>query len=215
MTNPDATLIAALLDRSGSMNVIADDTRGGFDAFIAGVRNQPGTTVVTLAQFDDTYEVVYENRDIATVPPLTLEPRGRTALLDAIGRFVTDVGSSLAAMAEDDRPGDVTVLVMTDGHENASAEWTKDAVHEIVSRQENDYGWDFVFLGANIDAIDVGTGLGFSPAKSLTYDASGDGVRGAFSAMSSYDSRKRSRGDRPLGSIGFDSEDRERARGGR
>ena len=115
MTNPDATLIAALLDRSGSMNVIADDTRGGFDAFIAGVRNQPGTTVVTLAQFDDTYEVVYENRDIATVPPLTLEPRGRTALLDAIGRFVTDVGSSLAAMAEDDRPGDVTVLVMNGG----------------------------------------------------------------------------------------------------
>ena len=172
MTNPDISLIAALLDRSGSMESIADDTRGGFDAYIAGQRGQAGATLVTLAQFDNEYDVVYQNRPVDDVPPLALEPRGMTALLDAIGRFVTEVGSGLAALPEEDRPGDVTVLVMTDGHENASAEWTKEAVRELISQQETVYDWDFVFLGANMDAVDVGTGLGFAPGKSLTYDAS-------------------------------------------
>ena len=213
MTNPAVTLIAALLDRSGSMQAIADDTRGGFDAYIGAERGQPGTTLVTLAQFDDSYDVVYQNRPIDDVPPLTLEPRGRTALLDAIGRFVTEVGSSLAALPEPDRPGDVTVLVMTDGHENASAEWTKDAVQQLVSQQETAYGWDFVFLGANMDAIDVGTSLGFAPGKSLSYDASADGVGGAFAAVSGYSARKRTRGARPAASVVFEDAERRGAQG--
>lgn len=215
MTNPDVSLIAALLDRSGSMELIADDTRGGFDAYIAGQRGQSGTTLVTLAQFDNVYDVVYENRPIGEVPPLTLEPRGMTALLDAIGRFITEVGSGLAALPEHDRPGDVTVLVMTDGHENASAEWTKDAVRELISRQETVYDWDFVFLGANMDAIDVGTSLGFAPGKSLTYDATGAGVGGAFSAVASYTNRKRARGNAPAASVVFDDAEREGAQGSR
>ncbi|MFN8031725.1 MAG: VWA domain-containing protein [Mycobacterium sp.] len=214
MTNPDISLIAALLDRSGSMEAIADDTRGGFDAYIAGQRTAPGSALVTLAQFDNEYEVVYVNRPIEDVPPLTLQPRGMTALLDAIGRFVTEVGSALAALPEADRPGDVTVLVMTDGHENASEKWTKEAVRELISQQEKVYDWDFVFLGANMDAIDVGTGLGFAPGKSLTYAASPDGVVGAFSAVASYTSRKRSRGDRPAASVVFDDAERQGAQGG-
>jgi hypothetical protein len=215
MTNPDVSLIAALLDRSGSMESIADDTRGGFDAYIAGERAQSSTTLVTLAQFDNVYDVVYQNRPIDEVPPLALEPRGMTALLDAIGRFVTEVGSGLAALPEQDRPGDITVLVMTDGHENASAEWTKDAVRQLIAQQETVYGWDFVFLGANMDAIDVGTSLGFAPGKSLTYEATGAGVGGAFSAVASYTSRKRSRGEAPAASVVFDDAEREGAQGRR
>jgi hypothetical protein len=215
MTNPDVSLIAALLDRSGSMESIADDTRGGFDAYIAGQRGQSGTTLVTLAQFDNDYDVVYLNRAVDDVPRLALEPRGTTALLDAIGRFVIEVGSGLAALPEPDRPGDVTVLVMTDGHENSSVEWTKDAVRELISQQETVYGWDFVFLGANMDAIDVGTDLGFAPGKSLTYDASGAGVGGAFAAVAGYTSRKRSRGDRPAASVVFDDAERQGAQGRR
>lgn len=211
MTDSDKTLIAALLDRSGSMQSIADDTRGGFDSYIAAEREQPGTAMVTLAQFDDRYEVVYQNAPIATVPPLDLQPRGMTALLDAIGRFVTDVGAGLAALPEDERPGEVTVLVMTDGHENASREWTKDAVRQLIAQQETVYGWDFVFLGANMDAVDVGRGLGFSPDKSLTYDADGDGVQGAWDSVRSYSARKRSRGDAPLASVAFDDADRRRS----
>ncbi|HTM86395.1 MAG TPA: VWA domain-containing protein [Mycobacterium sp.] len=209
MTNPDLSLIAALLDRSGSMQSIADDMRGGFDAYLAGERTQTGRTVVTLAQFDDRYQLVYQNRPVAEVPPLTLEPRGTTALLDAIGRFITEVGSGLAALPEDDRPGDVTVLEMTDGMENASKEWTKDAVQQLVSQQENAYSWDFVFLGANMDAVDVGTDLGFAPGKSLTYDASPAGVSGAFSSVAAY--RQRRRASPSAGSVAFDDEDRNRA----
>jgi len=211
MTDNNITLIAALLDRSGSMQDIAADMRGGFDAYIAKEYAQPGTTLVTLAQFDDEYEVVYQNRDAGSVPPLVLEPRGCTALLDSIGRFVTEVGSRLAELPEDERPGDITVLVMTDGYENASTEWAVEAVRALISQQETVYAWDFVFLGANMDAVDVGTNLGFAPGKSLTWDASGDGVEGAFAAVSAYSGRKRARGGVPLGSIVFDDAERHRA----
>ena len=213
MTNPDLMLIAAVLDRSGSMQSIADDTRGGFDAFIAKEREQPGTTLVTLAQFDDEYESVYQNMPIDRVPSLTLQPRGMTALLDAIGRFIMEIGSCLAVLPEQDRPGEVTVVVLTDGHENASKEWTKDAVKQLISQQEDTYGWDFVFLGANIDAVDVGTDLGFSAGKSLTYDTSSAGVGGAFASVSSYTARKRARGDGSARDIAFDDADRRRAKG--
>lgn len=211
MTNTDITLIAALLDRSGSMQPIAGDIRGGFDAYIAKENAGPGTTLVTLAQFDSVYEVVYQNRDAGTVGPLVLEPRGSTALLDSIGRFITEVGAGLAALPEDDRPGDVTVLVMTDGLENASREWTIEAVRALISQQETGYAWDFVFLGANMDAVEVGTTLGFAPGKSLTWDPSEEGVGGAFAAVSGYSERKRSRGAAPASSIVFEETERRRA----
>ncbi len=211
MTNTDITLIAALLDRSGSMQSIAGDIRGGFDAYIAKENTGPGTTLVTLAQFDHEYEVVYQNLDTGTVGPLVLEPRGRTALLDSIGRFITEVGAGLAALPENDRPGDVTVLVMTDGLENASREWTIDAVRALISQQETGYAWDFVFLGANMDAVEVGTTLGFAPGKSLTWDPSEEGVDGAFAAVAGYSERKRSRGVAPAASIVFEDSERRRA----
>lgn len=211
MTDNTITLIAALLDRSGSMQEIAGDMRGGFDSYISKEHAQPGTTLVTLAQFDDEYEVVYQNRESGTVPPLALEPRGCTALFDSIGRFVTEVGSRLAELPEDQRPGDVTVLVMTDGYENASTQWTIEAVRALIAQQETGYAWDFVFLGANMDAVDVGTNLGFAPGKSLTWDASEDGVEGAFAAVSGYSARKRTRGAAPAASIVFDDAERRRA----
>lgn len=212
MTNADVKLIAALLDRSGSMQRIASDMGGGFDTFIDTERRQPGTTRVTLAQFDDHYDVVYANQPIADVPPLTLQPRGSTALLDAIGRFVTDVGSGLAALPEDDRPGEVTVLVITDGHENASRAWSVQAVRELITQQESQYSWDFVFLGANMDAVDVGAGLGFARNKSLTFDAEGGAVAGAWDAVSSYNARKRLLANEPAASVGFDDAERHAAR---
>lgn len=208
MTDPNKTLIAALLDRSGSMSSIVDDMCGGFDSYIAAERSQPGSTLVTLAQFDGSYDVVYSNEPIAAVPPLELQPRGRTALLDAIGRFITDVGAGLARLPEGERPGDVTVLVLTDGHENASVQWSRDAVKELINQQETVYGWDFVFLGANMDAVDVGTELGFAPGKSLTYAPAPDAVAGAWHAVSSYSARKRARPAAPAASIVFDDAER-------
>ncbi|WP_247595999.1 MULTISPECIES: VWA domain-containing protein [unclassified Rhodococcus (in: high G+C Gram-positive bacteria)] len=213
MTNPQLSLVVALLDRSGSMHSIADDTRGGFDSFIGKEREQDGNTVVTLAQFDQQYELVYSSQPIRTVPPLVLRPRGSTALYDAIGRLITDVGAELAAVSEDERPCSVTVVVMTDGHENASKEWTNTAVRELIAQQEKDYQWDFVFLGSNIDAVDVGTDLGFARDKSMTYVSTTVGVTAAFDSVASYQDRKRAQilGAPPV--AGFSEADRRRARG--
>lgn len=213
LTNPQLSLVAALLDRSGSMHTIADDTRGGFDSFIAKERAQEGDTVVTLAQFDDRYELVYSSNPIDEVPPLVLEPRASTALYDGIGRLITDVGVELAALPEDQRPGSVTVLVMTDGHENASREWTNVAVRQLIEQQERDYQWDFVFLGANIDAVNVGTDLGFAPDKSMTYMSTTVGVTAAFDSVASYQDRKRATIMGAPPARGFSEEDRRRARG--
>ena len=214
MTNADFRFIAALLDRSGSMQSIVDDTCGGFDSFIATERATGVDTWVSLAQFDTEYELVYKNKPADQVPSLNLQPRGATALLDAIGRLIADIGADLASMPEQDRPGEVTVLVLTDGQENSSVEWTKAAVQEAISHQETVYGWDFVFLGANMDAVQVGADLGFAPHKSLTYAATGAGVGGAWASVSDYNVRKRAAPSPAAASaVGFDEEDRRRARG--
>ncbi|MFE4498813.1 VWA domain-containing protein [Rhodococcus sp. NPDC056743] len=209
MTNPDLTLIAVLLDRSGSMHSIKSDTEGGFNAFIAEQRTRAGAAVVTLAQFDTTYERVYTNIPVAEVPALDLRPRGGTALLDGIGRLTTEMGEELAALDESDRPGTVIVVVITDGEENQSQDWNLTSVKEVISRQESEYGWDYLFLGANIDAVSVGSRIGFSPDKSITYAASSTGVDAVFKATSDYASRKRSAPAFSPPVAGFSDADRE------
>jgi hypothetical protein len=195
MTDPQHSLIAVLLDRSGSMESIKSDTEGGFNAFIAEQRKEPLDIRVTLAQFDTDYDVVYANRPVQDVPPLELQPRGMTALYDAVGKLIT-------------------VVVLTDGHENSSQEWTHDAVSAAIRRQEHDYSWDFVFLGANIDAVAIGQQLGFAPEKSMTYAADGDGVGTAWAATTSYVARRNAA---PVGSAvaGFSDEERAAAQGNR
>ncbi len=169
MTRANLTHLYFLLDRSGSMQSIKADTEGGFAAFIAEQRATPGECLVTLAQFDNAYDVVYSARPVADVPPLDLQPRGSTALLDAMGRLVTSAGAELAALPDDDRPGTVIVAVMTDGHENASQEWTHPAIKSLVEQQTRDYDWQFLYMGADQDAIEVGTSLGVDAAQSVTY----------------------------------------------
>ncbi len=147
---------------------------------------------MTLAQFDNSYERVYANRPIADVPLLDLQPRGMTALYDAVGRLTTEIGQELAARPERERPGKVIVVVLTDGHENASVEWTHEAVHAAITRQEQQFSWDFLFLGANMDAVAVAKGMGFQPDKAITYATSKAGVNAVFAAAASYTSRARS-----------------------
>lgn len=214
MTDPQRALIAVLLDRSGSMESIKSDTEGGFNAFIAEQRTQPLDIRVTLAQFDTAYDVVYANRPAADVPPLQLQPRGATALYDAVGRLITDVGAELAVLPEEQRPARVTVVVLTDGHENSSKEWTHDAVSKAIARQERDYSWDFVFLGANMDAVAIGQRMGFAADRSMTYAADGQGVDAAWAATTNYVSRRNSA---PAGAAvaGFSPEQRAAARGER
>ncbi|MEO7069458.1 MAG: VWA domain-containing protein [Nostocoides sp.] len=177
MTNPNLTHLYFLLDRSGSMNSIKEDTEGGFDAFIAEQRSQGGQCRVTLAQFDDHYDEVFGDVPVADVPHLALQPRGMTALLDSITRLVTTAGERLAALPEGDRPGIVIVGIMTDGHENASREATHASVKALVQRQSTAYGWQFLYLGADQDAIEVGRSIGVAEGSALTYS------RGKVEAM--------------------------------
>lgn len=203
MTNPDRTLIAILLDRSGSMQSIKSDTEGGFDAYIEQQREVPKQIEVTLAQFDTEYELVYANRPLAQVPNLRLQPRGMTALYDAVGRLITDVGAELAARREEDRPSTVIVVVLTDGHENSSREWSHPDVRSLITQQQEAWNWTFLFLGANMDAVAIGTDLGFAPGSSITYSAGSEGVSGVFSAASAYSARLQS----APGSTGSDDAD--------
>ncbi|MFF7880957.1 VWA domain-containing protein [Streptomyces sp. NPDC020794] len=171
MTNPNWRHIAVILDRSGSMQAVKSDTEGGLRAFLEAQHEAPGSTTVSLYQFDDQYQAVYENTPLARVPDFTLHPRGATALLDAVGRTITSLGEHLAAMPEDDRASEVIVVILTDGDENASVEYTKTAVKELIARQQDEYGWQFVFLGADQDAFEAAGGIGIRAESTLSYSS--------------------------------------------
>ena len=210
MTNPDLTLIAALLDRSGSMEDCKRATETSFDELIAKQRSEPGEAIVTLSMFDDEYDNVYANVPIADVGPLTLVPRNMTAMLDATGRFITEIGEQLAKLPEKQRPCHVILLIMTDGLENASKEWTYDGVKKLITQQREQYNWTFIFLGANIDAVDVGGRIGVPRATAMTYNADDDvAVHSAYSLAGS--AMTHTRAGR---AAEFTDEDRRQARSG-
>ena len=190
MTNPDLTYIQAIIDRSGSMQSIREDAEGGFNSFIADQRALPGQCRVSLAQFDNEYEVVYRDLPIDEVPPLVIVPRGSTAMLDAIGRTVHDLGARLAALPEAERPGTVIVGVVTDGMENSSREFNYQMVHELITTQEQQYSWTFMYMGADQDAIEQGSKMGINADRAMTY---GRGRTGdAYLALSASVGRLRS-----------------------
>lgn len=189
------TDITIVLDRSGSMQSIASDTIGGFNKFLSDQKAVPGTATLTLNQFDETHERVVNAADIQSVEPLTdktFVPRGMTALLDAIGRAITDTGMRLAGLSEDRRPEKVVMVIITDGAENASHEYTRRKINEMISHQRDSYAWEFVFLGANQDAITVARSYGISGMNTMRYAGNAIGTASAFSSVSENTSKFRS-----------------------
>lgn len=187
MTNATHTLIGILVDRSGSMSSCRQDMEGGINTLIKEQAKEPGSADVTIAQFDSAYESVIAPTPIKEVKPYSLVPRGSTALLDGMGRFITEIGEGLAAQAEDERPGKVIVVVVTDGHENASKEWSRGKVKELVEAQQADYQWEFIFLGANMDAVAEGGGIGIRADSSMTFDAGSPvAMASAYNSTSEY-----------------------------
>jgi hypothetical protein len=181
------TDITIVLDRSGSMASVASDTIGGFNRFLDDQKKAEGTATLTLNQFDDQYERAIEPSDIQAVAPLTDEtfvPRGMTALLDAIGRSITDTGKRLEEMPEGDRAEKVVMVIITDGFENASSKFTKEKINEMIAHQRDVYGWEFVFLGANQDAIGTATTFGIKGANAMTYAHNAVGTQSAFASTS-------------------------------
>ena len=211
MTDTNKTLIAALLDRSGSMAGSTEATEDGWRELINSQRSEPEYCEVTLAQFDTSYEVLYPPTAITAVPEFVIVPRGMTALLDAAGKFITEVGERLAALPEDGRPGRVICLIMTDGMENSSQQWTWDAVKTLITQQREVYGWEFIFLGADIDAVEVGQRMGVDPRYAMTFDKrSHTGNRAAYELTSAAMTDIK-RGN--LNGGGFSAGDRARAMG--
>lgn len=179
--------IIAVIDRSGSMDHLTTDVIGGFNSFINEQRALPGKAKLTTVLFDNQYEVLHENLDLEEVQPLTTKEyfvRGTTALLDAIGRTITDVGNRLHNTPEEERPETVIFVIMTDGFENCSATFTKRQIREMIDHQKNKYSWKFMFLGANQDSWAVGGAIGINSC--FNYTASPGGVADAYRAMNNY-----------------------------
>ena len=211
------TRLALILDRSGSMASIDEATVAGVNRFVEEQRQVPGTATLKLVQFDDVYEEVFDT-PTAEAPELTLsktprpgqktyEPRGSTALLDAIGRTITELGSGLAAMSEDERPDKVIVIIMTDGLENASKTFTARQVLDLIVQQRDIYKWDFVFLGANQDAIATAAKMGIAAASAMPYAANSAATTNAVNATSAAVRRSRTTGQ----AVGYTVEERKAA----
>ena len=207
----DETDITVVLDRSGSMASVRDDTIGGFNSFLEEQKAVPGSACVSLVQFDDQYEVVYECRDVQDAPdlsPRTFVPRGSTALLDAIGRTLNATGARLAALPEAARPGKVLLVVMTDGLENASHEFGAGQVFDMITHQRDKYQWEIVFIGANQDAVLTGASYGLPASNALDYAATPAGTRHALSILSKATTKMRRRDVNEIKEEFFSAEDK-------
>jgi hypothetical protein len=180
MTDKNLCEVVVILDRSGSMSTIKDDMEGGFKTFVKQQRELPGRCLVSLYQFDDRYEVCFEERDVREVTDLGLLPRGSTALLDAVGKTVVSVGERLAKKPEHERPGAVVVVIVTDGQENASHEYSRERVKQLIETQQNDYAWKFLYLGADASAFSEAHSMGIHQNAVAQYDCMTS--EGAFAA---------------------------------
>ena len=182
MPDKDLCEIIVLLDRSGSMASVKGDMEGGFNAFVAEQKKMLGA-VLTLVQFDsNSIDTVHEAKPIGDVPALHLDPRGSTPLLDAMGKTINSVGQRYGRTPEEKRPGRVLFLVITDGHENASHEFTRGQIKVMVEHQTNAYGWQFSYLGANVDAFAEAGDIGISRRAASAYAQTKEGVREMFMA---------------------------------
>lgn len=189
------TEFVIILDKSGSMQRLASDVIGGYNALLEEQRKLPGEAFVTTILFDTTYEVIHDRVDLKSVGDMdakTYIPGGCTALLDALGTAIANVKRSHAKMAEEDIPEHVVFSIMTDGLENSSSEYDYASVKKMVEQQKKQ-GWDFLFQAANIDAFEEGGKLGISGKDIASFDASHAGVKLCFSAMSAELRAKRSK----------------------
>ncbi len=184
MTDSDYRHYVLIVDRSGSMFPIAKETQNGIRVFVIGQRDIPGKATLSLYQFDHAHDTVYDFVPLRDVSPYTLVPRGNTALLDACGFAITEVGEKLDAMPEDERPGKVIVVIATDGQENFSREYSLAQVRDMIVRQHELYKWEFAYVGANQDSFAEARGMGISANSVMDYAHTNSGARNAWVANS-------------------------------
>lgn len=191
--NRKKTEIIFLLDRSGSMAGLESDTIGGFNAFIKKQSSFDRETDVTTVLFDDQYEVLWHGLNSQEVKLTDKEyfVRGTTALLDAVGKTIINVGNRLSSYNEMERPGKVIFVITTDGLENASVEFTYSKVKNLIQHQQEKYNWEFIFLGANIDVAKEANSLGILKENAYTFESSNEGVENMYSVICEAVSEKR------------------------
>lgn len=181
------TELVFILDRSGSMAGLEQDTIGGFNAMIAKQRQEPGDALISTVLFDNTSEVIHDRISLSRVPQLTDEEyyvRGSTALLDAVGGAIHHIGNVHKYARPEDRPQKTLFIITTDGMENASRNYNYDKVRKMIERQKEKYGWEFLFLGANIDAAAEAKRFGISEDRAVNYNCDSSGTALNFEVLS-------------------------------
>ena len=173
------TELIFILDRSGSMAGLENDTIGGFNAMIEKQKKQEGECYVSTVLFDDESKILHDRVKLCNVPEMTDKDytvRGCTALIDAIGGAIHHIGNIHKYARPEDVPEHTMVVITTDGQENSSHRYTKEQVKEMIERQKKKYGWEFLFIGANIDAVETAAGYGIGKDRAVNYNADGEGT---------------------------------------
>ena len=181
------TELVFILDRSGSMAGLEADTIGGFNAMLEKQKRQPGEAYVSTVLFDNDCEVIHDRLPLDRVPALTEREyyvRGCTALLDAVGGAIHHIGNVHRYAREEDRPEKTLFVITTDGMENASRRYGYDKVRAMIGRQKEKYGWEFLFLGANIDAVETAKHFGISEDRAVNYHSDSVGTRLNYEVVS-------------------------------
>ncbi len=180
------TEIVFILDRSGSMAGLEADTIGGFNAMIEKQKGEPGQALISTVLFDNEIQVIHDRVPLGKIPPLTEKEyfvRGCTALLDAVGGVIHHIGNVHKYAREEDRPEKTLFVITTDGMENASRRYGYDRVRAMVQRQQEKYGWEFLFLGANIDAAEEAGRFGIRPECAADYHADSKGTAVVYESV--------------------------------
>ena len=175
----DLVEVIFILDRSGSMGGLEDDTIGGYNAMIEKQKKLEGRALISTVLFDDRYELLHDRVDLERINPMTSKEyyvRGTTAILDAMGISISNMINIQKNLARDDRAEKIMFIITTDGMENASREYNYDMVKKMVEYQKEKYGWEFLFLGANIDAIETATRFGIDSDRAANFHSDSEGT---------------------------------------
>ena len=181
------TEVVFILDRSESMSGLEADTIGGFNSMIEKQKREEGEAVISTILFDDSTEVIYDRVSIDKVTPMTDKQyyvRGCTALLDAVGGAIHHIGNVHKYAREEDRPEKTLFIITTDGMENSSRIYSYDKVKRMVEKEKEKYGWEFLFLGANIDAVSVAGRFGIGADRAIDYECDKEGTLLNYEAIS-------------------------------
>ena len=197
-TNAEPVQIICILDRSGSMNSLTEDTIGGYNSFLEKQKKESGKAAVTTVLFDDKYEKIVDNIDLENTPELTSKEyyaRGTTALLDAVGRTIMETAGNMEKEGICPAKRRVLVIIMTDGKENSSIEYNKSSVKSMIETTTNDYKWNYIFMGANIDSVSEAGSIGIQAHHAANYAHNREGVRKSFDQMDAAASEVREKGE--------------------